>query len=110
MHRTRRARLIGFLFLLPALLFVAVFTLIPLLSMIWISFHNWSLIQPPKFVGTANFSRMLNDDQFWVSLLFSLKYTLLITPILMAGGYLLALLTFANSPLKPTTPNARLIP
>ncbi len=110
MHRTRHARLIGFLFLLPALLFVAVFTLIPLLSMIWISFHNWSLIQPPKFVGPANFSRMVNDDQFWVSLLFSLKYTLLITPILMAGGYLLALLTSANSPLRRTTRTVIFIP
>ncbi len=110
MHRTRHARLIGFLFLLPALLFVAVFTLIPLLSMIWISFHNWSLIQPPKFVGPANFSRMLNDDQFWVSLLFSLKYTLFITPILMAGGYLLALLTSANSPLRRTTRTVIFIP
>jgi multiple sugar transport system permease protein len=110
MHRTRHARLVGFLFLLPALLFVAVFTLIPLLSMIWISFHNWSLIQPPKFVGPANFVRMLNDDQFWVSLLFSLKYTLLITPILMAGGYLLALLTSANTPLRRTTRTVIFIP
>jgi multiple sugar transport system permease protein len=110
MHRTRHARLIGFLFLLPALLFVAVFTLIPLLSMIWISFHNWSLIQPPRFVGPANFVRMFNDDQFWVSLLFSLKYTLLITPILMAGGYLLALLTSSNSPLRRTTRTVVFIP
>jgi multiple sugar transport system permease protein len=110
MHRTRHARLIGFLFLLPALLFVAVFTLIPLLSMIWISFHNWSLIQPPRFVGPANFVRMVNDDQFWVSLLFSLKYTLLITPILMAGGYLLALLTSSNSPLRRTTRTMVFIP
>jgi multiple sugar transport system permease protein len=110
MHRTRHARLVGFLFLLPALLFVAVFTLIPLLSMIWISFHNWSLIQPPKFVGPANFLRMFNDDQFWVSLLFSLKYTLLITPILMVGGYLLALLTVGNSPLRRASRTVIFIP
>ena len=110
MHRTRHARLIGFLFLAPALLFVAVFTLIPLLSMIWISFHNWSLIQLPKFVGPANFFRAFNDDQFWVSLMFSLKYTLFITPILMVGGYLLALLTSANTPLRRTTRTVIFIP
>ena len=110
MHRTRHAKLVGFLFLAPALLFVAVFTLIPLISMIWISFHNWSLITPPKFVGPANFFRAFNDDQFWVSLLFSLKYTLFITPILMVGGYLLALLTSANSPLKRTTRTVVFIP
>ena len=110
MLRTRHARLIGFLFLAPALLFVVVFTLIPLLLMIWISFHNWSLITPPKFVGPANFARAFGDDQFWVSLLFSLKYTLFITPILMAGGYLLALLTSANSPLRRTTRTMIFIP
>ena len=68
MYRTRRDKLIGFVFLAPALLFVLVFTLCPLLQMIWISFHNWSLITPPKFVGTGNFERAFGDDQFWVSL------------------------------------------
>jgi multiple sugar transport system permease protein len=110
MHRTRHAKLVGFLFLAPALLFVAVFTLGPLLGMIWISFHNWSLITPPKFVGAANFTRAFADDQFWVSLLFSLKYTLLITPILMVGGYLLALLTVANTPLRRASRTVIFIP
>jgi multiple sugar transport system permease protein len=110
MHRTRHAKLIGFLFLAPALLFVAAFTLLPLLGMIWISFHNWSLITPPKFVGTANFERAFADDQFWVSLLFSLKYTLFLTPILMVGGYLLALLTNRNSALRRTTRTIVFVP
>jgi multiple sugar transport system permease protein len=110
MHRTRHAKLVGFLFLAPALLFVAVFTLGPLLGMIWISFHNWSLITPPKFVGPANFARAMADDQFWVSLLFSLKYTLLLTPILMVGGYLLALLTVANTRLKRASRTMIFIP
>jgi len=110
MHRTRHAKLIGFLLLAPALLFVAVFTLLPLLGMIWISFHNWSLITPPKFVGVANFQRAFADEQFWVSLVFSLKYTLFLTPILMVGGYLLALLTARNSALRRTTRTIIFVP
>jgi multiple sugar transport system permease protein len=110
MYRTRRDKLIGLAFLMPALLFVLVFTFYPLLNMIWISFHNWSLISPPKFIGTLNFERAFADDQFWVSLGFSLKYTLLITPILMVGGYLLALLTADNSRLKRTTRTMIFIP
>jgi multiple sugar transport system permease protein len=110
MHRTRHAKLIGFLFLAPALLFVAAFTLLPLLGMIWISFHNWSLITPPKFVGVANFQRAFADEQFWVSLVFSLKYTLFLTPILMVGGYLLALLTARNSALRRTTRTIVFVP
>jgi multiple sugar transport system permease protein len=110
MYRTRRDKLIGLAFLTPALLFVLVFTFLPLLGMIGISFHNWSLISPPNFVGTGNFERAFGDDQFWVSLGYSLKYTLLITPILMVGGYLLALLTVRNSRLTRVTRTMIFIP
>ncbi len=110
MYRTRRDKLIGLAFLTPALLFVFVFTFLPLMGMIGISFHNWSLISPPKFVGTGNFERAFSDDQFWVSLGYSLKYTLLITPILMVGGYLLALLTVRNSRLHRVTRTMIFIP
>jgi multiple sugar transport system permease protein len=93
MRRTRRDKLVGIALLAPAVLFVLAFTFIPLLGTAWISLNNWTLITPPKFVGLANFERAFNDDQFWVSLTYSLKYTILITPILMIGGYLIALLT-----------------
>ena len=103
MYATRRYKLTALLYLTPALLFVLVFTAYPFLQMVWISFNNWSLITPPRFVGLDNFSRAFNDKQFWVSLLYSLKYTLLITPILIVGGYLLALLLSSNSPLRRIT-------
>jgi multiple sugar transport system permease protein len=103
MYATRRYKLTGFLFLLPALLFVAVFVAYPFIQMVWISFNSWSLISPPKFIGIDNFTRMVGDRQFWISLGYSLKYTLLITPILMIGGYLIALLVTTNTPIKRLT-------
>jgi multiple sugar transport system permease protein len=103
MYARRRYKLIGLLYLAPALLFVLAFTAYPLIQMIWVSFNNWSLITPPRFVGIDNFTRAFSDKQFWVSLGYTLKYTLLITPILMIGGYLLALLVSPNSPLRRVT-------
>jgi multiple sugar transport system permease protein len=103
MYATRRYKLTGFLFLTPALLFVAVFVAYPFIQMVWISFNSWSLISPPKFIGIDNFTRMVSDRQFWISLGYSLKYTLLITPILMIGGYLIALLVTTNTPIKRLT-------
>ena len=41
----------------------------------------------------GNFMKAWHDPQFWTSLGFTLKYTLLITPILMIVGFLIALLT-----------------
>jgi len=107
---TRHSKLIGFLYLLPALLFVLAFTAYPFIQMIWVSFNNWTLITPPRFVGTANFERAFADEQFWVSLGFTLKYTLIITPILMIGGYAIALLVSYNSPLRRFTRTIVFIP
>ncbi|WP_336215352.1 carbohydrate ABC transporter permease, partial [Nonomuraea sp. LPB2021202275-12-8] len=108
-HGSRR-RLVGFAYLAPALLFVLAFTAYPLLQMAWMSLHNWSLLSPPTFVGTANYERAFDDTQFWVSFRFTLLYTALITPVLIIGGYLLALLTARNTALRRLTRTVVFIP
>ena len=45
-----------------------------------------------------------------MSLTYSLKYTLFITPILIVGGYLLALLVATNSPIRRVTRTIVFIP
>jgi multiple sugar transport system permease protein len=102
-YASRKNRLVGLVYLAPALLFVLVFTAWPLGQMIWVSFHSWSLLTPPKFIGANNFIKAFGDKQFWTSLGFTLKYTLLITPILMIGGYATALLTARNTPIRRFT-------
>lgn len=110
MQRSPRRRLVGLAYLAPALIFVLVFTAYPLVQMAWMSLHNWSLITPPTFVGLANYRRAFSDTQFWVSFLFTLKYTALITPVLIVGGYLLALLTARNTPMRRVTRTVVFIP
>jgi multiple sugar transport system permease protein len=103
MYAAKRNKLIGLMYLAPALIFVSAFTAYPLLQMMWLSLNNWTLITPPEFVGLDNFAKAFRDDQVWDSLGFTLKYTLFITPILMIGGYLIALLTSSNTPLRRFT-------
>jgi multiple sugar transport system permease protein len=103
MTARRRRRLVGLLYVTPAIVFVLFFTAFPLVGMVAMSFTNWSLISPPKVTGLANFQAAAIDGQFWAALGYTLKYTLLITPILMVGGYLLALLVSPNTPLRRTT-------
>jgi multiple sugar transport system permease protein len=110
MYSTKSGKLIGLLYMAPALLFVLVFTAYPLGQMLWVSLNNWSLITPPKFIWFNNFTKAAADKQFWVSLGFTLKYTLLITPILMILGYLIALLTATNTPLRKFTRTIVFIP
>jgi multiple sugar transport system permease protein len=110
MRATKRNKLTGLLYLTPAVLFVLVFTAYPFLQMFWVSLHNWTLITPPKYVGLRNFRDAVDDQQFWRSLRFTFKYTLLITPILIIGGYLIALLTCTNTRVRRFTRGIVFVP
>ena len=92
-----KRNLLGLVYLAPALLFVAVFVLYPFGQLIYTSFTDASLLGGGKWVGAANYIKIFTGDpQFWKALWFTLKYTIVITPILMGLGFLLALLTAQN--------------
>ena len=94
--RTKR-KLAGVAYVAPALLFVLAFTVYPFVRTFGISLTDESLLVPAEYVGLDNFRSALDDDQFWGAFRFTLKYTVLLTPILMIGGYLLALLLTTNT-------------
>jgi len=110
MRRGFRGRMVGLAYLAPALIFVVAFTAYPLGQMVWMSLHSWSLLTPPRWVGLANYDRAFGDTQFWVSFVFTLKYTAFITPILIIGGYLIALLVARNDPIRKFTRTVVFIP
>jgi multiple sugar transport system permease protein len=83
----------------PALLFVAAFVLYPFGQLIATSFTDLSLLGGGKFVGLANYGHAFADPTFWKALQFTVKYTVILTPILMVLGYLLALLVAQNRPI-----------
>lgn len=86
----RNSSLAGYLFIAPAALVVIGLFFIPLLYTGWISLHDWTLFGKGKFVGGANYVRAFNDKQFATSLYFTLKYTVIITPVLIFGAFGLA--------------------
>jgi multiple sugar transport system permease protein len=93
----------GWLYVAPAVLFVAVFVAIPFGQLIVMSMTDRSLLGGGKFIGFMNYVRIWNDSGFWRALLFTVKYTIVLTPILMILGFALALLTADNTPLKRLT-------
>src|SRR5271169_6895867 len=100
----------GWLYVAPALLFVAVFVVIPFGQLIVMSMTDRSLLGGGKFIGLANYVRIWNDSGFWRALVFTVKYTLVLTPILMILGFALALLTADNTPFKRLTRTVVFLP
>ena len=53
------------LMLFPFLLFFGIFTILPVLSSLVLSFTDFNMLQLPKFSGLNNyFTLLLNDDVF----------------------------------------------
>jgi len=77
-RRTRRRRDLGkYLFILPAVLYLLVFTAAPLLQGLWISFTDAKLINPNggEFIGAENYTYLFGSNAFWDSLTTTVVYT-----------------------------------
>ncbi|KAF0106256.1 MAG: Uncharacterized protein FD147_2547 [Chloroflexi bacterium] len=51
----------GYFFVLPSLLIIVLFKLVPLIVGFGISFSNWSLLSSPEFVGLQNYAKLFTD-------------------------------------------------
>ena len=66
----RREELLGWLFASPWIVGFLVFTLGPMVWSLYLGFTQYSIANPPRWVGLANFQRALGgaDSLFWPSL------------------------------------------
>lgn len=74
------------------------FFLLPVLTILPMSFTRWSIVDEPVFVGLGNYIRMINDKFFWKAVSNTFYYTILVTIVLTVLGLLLSVLL--NQPLK----------
>ena len=93
-HNSRKQNLVMLGLVMPAFLLFVAFKLAPAILGIWYSMTNWNGINPSyRFIGLTNFIEIFKDDtDFWKSMLFTLKYVLVITVIMNLAALLLALL------------------
>lgn len=62
-------RLAGYLFIAPAMIVLGLFVFYPIARVIWLSFHEWSVITPEKpFVGLDNYQKLLKERDFQIAL------------------------------------------
>lgn len=86
-----RARFWGVAFVLPTLLFFAVFKFGPMAWALELSFTSYDMVAAPNFVGLANYRDLATDPIFLVSLVNTLVYIGGSTVLIAVVGLLLAL-------------------
>lgn len=82
-YKRNEIALTPWLFLIPAVLFFAVYVVIPIGQSFWISFHEWDGLGEKVFIGTDNYERLLGlgdqrmDRKFEVSFWNNIKWLIL---------------------------------
>jgi ABC-type sugar transport system permease subunit len=74
--RRRLGALAPYLWVLPALLLYGTFTLVPLASGLWLALLDWNGIDPARYVGLRNFSRLFDDHRLLTALGHNVQYAL----------------------------------
>ena len=91
-RRMIKENITAYLFLTPTLVFYIIFTAVPLIMTIFIlSFSEFSLLKPIEFVGLANFRQLFEDPDFRTVMLNTVKFVLIIAPVHIIGGMVLAI-------------------
>lgn len=87
----KKRRIQAFLFVVPALVVLAVFVYVPLLSNIFNSLHSFGLSSTTKeWVGLANYKQLFTDKTILISLKNNILYAIISIIFQVGGGLVLA--------------------
>lgn len=89
----------GPLLVAPAVLYTLIFFIAPLVLTIVMSGYEYPLLGDSHYIGTANYHTAAVDQLFRDSLVFTAKYTVVVTLITLAVSFALACLLVSNAPL-----------
>ena len=89
----------SYLFLLPWLIGLLIFTLYPMIYSLYLSFTEYNILQPPQWVGWRNFYIMFagnaafpRDERFVNSLFVTFRYVFISVPLKLAFALFVAML------------------
>ena len=77
----RQRMLLGYLFIFPTLIGLAVFIVYPMAYSFWLSFHKWSVFLPTQYIGTDNYDRLFHDKRVFTA--YKNTFTLVIMTVTM---------------------------
>jgi ABC-type sugar transport system permease subunit len=93
----RRHHLAPYALLVPSAAAIGILVLYPAVQILEHSFQNYGLpqvvgVQPTPWVGFSNYSQILHDPEFWLSLRISLIFAAVVVPLTLLAGTLVGLL------------------
>lgn len=89
--RMKGQRFLGLAYLAPYIIGLLVFTAVPFLASLYLSFTDYDLLSSPEWVGWDNFKKLFTRDRtFWKSLNVTLLYVFITVPLKLAFALFIA--------------------
>lgn len=91
-RRERREAIEGYIAILPWIIGFIVFMAGPILASLLISFCDWSILKPARWIGPQNYAALVSDPLFWQSLKVTFIYAIVSVPLGLGTALAVALL------------------
>lgn len=93
----RRETATGYALILPWVIGFLVWNVGPVFASLYLSFTEYTVLSPPKWIGLENYIHMFTGDRrFWDILIFTLVYSLFNVPLGLVGALFTATLLNQN--------------
>ena len=90
-----------YLFLIPTVGLLFVFSVLPMIYGVWMSLQNLDVVRgTSNFIGLGNYLRLFHDGQFGLSVLNTAWYTLTVVPLIVIGSIAIAVFLRESRPAR----------
>lgn len=87
-----RKERVGFIFILPWLIGLIVFTLFPMIAAAYFSLTDWSIVGKAEFIGLENYKKLFSSDNFYQSMWVTVRYAVIAVPLIITTSLMIAVL------------------
>lgn len=82
----------GYIMIAPALIFILIFVIVPIIGALGISFTDWSLVNSPNFIAIDNYKKIFSDSVAIKTLLNTFCFTFISVPISIVLALIVAVM------------------
>ncbi len=91
-----KKKIVPYLLVSPYIIHFVIFVAFPVIFSIVLTFTNWNIIAPMKFIGLGNYTRLSHDKIFFQSLINTLLFLLIHIPLQIIIALALAEILYQN--------------
>jgi multiple sugar transport system permease protein len=87
----------GIYFVLPWVIGFILFTLLPMIAAVFISFTDWSIVgSNTQWIGLANYREIFQAEQFWHALWITFRYAIIAIPLVIVTSFTVSVMLSKN--------------